>query len=146
MSGSDETAPPSFDADRLQQMFDASPFIAGMGLEALAVSAEDMAVEVRMAMAPQLERTAGSNQFHGGPIASLIDTAGDFAVGLAVGGGVPTIDLRVDYLRPAFGPHITAKATARRVGRTVGIADVDVFGADGKLVAIGRGCYSAKRG
>ena len=140
-----DTAPP-FDVARLQEIFDASPFIAGMGLEAVSVSPEALAVEVRVAMAPQLERTAGSDQFHGGPIAALIDTAGDFAVALAVGGAVPTIDLRVDYLRPAFGPHITAKATARRVGRTVGIADVDVFGADGKLVAIGRGCYSAKRG
>lgn len=139
-----EAAP--FDAVRLQAMFDASPFISGLGLVVVSVSAETRAVEVRMPMRPSLERARDSNQFHGGPIASLIDTAGDFAVGLAVGGGVPTIDLRVDYLRPAFGPHLLARATARRVGRTVGIADVDVTGADGKLVAIGRGCYSARRG
>lgn len=139
-----EIAP--FDVEKLQKMFDSSPFIAALGLEALSVKAETLMVEVRMPMKPSLERLPDSNQFHGGPIASLIDTTGDFAVGLAVGGGVPTIDLRIDYLRPAFGPYLTAHATARRVGRTIGIADVDVLGADGKLVAIGRGCYSAKRG
>ena len=137
---------PPFDVAGLQKMFDASPFISALGLEALSVKAEALEVEVRMPMNPSLERLPDSNQFHGGPIASLIDTTGDFAVGLAVGGGVPTIDLRIDYLRPAFGPYLTARATARRVGKTIGIADVDVFGADGKLVAIGRGCYSAKRG
>ena len=139
-----ETVP--FDAADLQKMFDASPFISALGLEVLSVTAETLEVEVRMPIIPSLERLPESNQFHGGPIASLIDTTGDFAVGLAVGGGVPTIDLRIDYLRPAFGPYLTAHATARRVGKTIGIADVDVFGADGKLVAIGRGCYSAKRG
>lgn len=139
-----ETAP--FDVEDLQKMFDASPFISALGLEVLTVTAETLEVEVRMPMNPSLERLPDSNQFHGGPIASLIDTTGDFAVGLAVGGGVPTIDLRIDYLRPGFGPYLTARASARRVGKTIGIADVDVFGADGKLVAIGRGCYSAKRG
>lgn len=139
-----ETTP--FDAADLQKMFDASPFISALGLEVLSVKADTLEVEVRMPMRPNLERLPDSNQFHGGPIASLIDTTGDFAVGLAVGGGVPTIDLRIDYLRPGFGPYLTARATARRVGKTIGIADVDVFGADGKLVAIGRGCYSAKRG
>lgn len=136
----------TLDAVGLQAMFDASPFIASLGLEVVSMSPDSHALEVRMPMRSNLERIAGSDQFHGGPIASLIDTAGDFAVGLAVGGGVPTIDLRIDYLRPAFGPHLLARATARRVGRTVGIADVDVLGADGKLVAIGRGCYSAKLG
>lgn len=136
----------TFDVAKLQSVFDASPAIANLGLEVVSIDAGALTLEVRMAMRPQLERAAGTDQFHGGPIAALIDTAGDFAVALGVGGAVPTIDLRVDYLRPAFGPHLIAKAVARRVGRTVGIADVDVMGADGKLVAIGRGCYSAKKG
>ena len=37
----------------------------------------------------ELERRAGTRQFHGGPIAALIDAAGDFAIGMLIGGGVP---------------------------------------------------------
>ncbi len=140
------TDEPVFGAEEIQALCDASPFIAALKMEVTAIDPAAGMVTFLMPMTPLAERAAGTNQFHGGPLASLIDVAGDFAVALAVGGGVPTIDLRVDYLRPAFGPHVEAHATARRVGRTVGIADVDVTGADGKLVAIGRGCYSAKIG
>ena len=70
-----ETVP--FDAADLQKMFDASPFISALGLEVLSVTAETLEVEVRMPMIPSLERLPESNQFHGGPIASLIDTIVD---------------------------------------------------------------------
>lgn len=132
--------------DSIMAMFAGSPFIAALEMEVTELDAAAGRIRLRMPMTAFSERAKGTNQFHGGALASLVDVAGDFAVALAVGGAVPTIDLRVDYLRPAFGPHVDAEATARRVGRTVGIADVDVLGADGKLVTIGRGCYSAKVG
>jgi acyl-coenzyme A thioesterase PaaI-like protein len=34
------------------------------------------------------------------------------------------------------------KATVRRLGRTVGVADVDIFNDKGALLAIGRGSYA----
>ena len=44
---------------------------------------------------------------------------------------------------------VTAVSTAlvgtgrlRRAGRTVGVVDVDVHDAEGRLVAVGRGCYT----
>ncbi len=68
-----------------------------------------------MPLAPEYERYPGTGQFHGGAIASLIDVAGDFALVLQVGGGVPTINLRIDYLRPAIGNLLaTASAAPRR--------------------------------
>ena len=77
---------------------------------------------------------------------TFIDVAGDFALALVVGGPVPTINLRVDYLRPATHTGLTATARVRRAGRTVGVVDVDVHDDSGKLVAVGRGCYSATPG
>ena len=87
-----------------------------------------------------------TGQFHGGPVASFIDTVGDFAVAAVVGGGVPTMNFRVDYLRPSGGPHLTGRAVARRIGRSVGVVDIDVTDAEGRLTAIGRATYSAKAG
>jgi len=80
---------------------------------------------------------------HGGAIASLIDAAGDFAVIAAVGRDVPTIDLRVDYLRPASAGALTATARTVRVGRSVAVADIDVVDESGTQIAIGRGVFKA---
>lgn len=99
-----------------------------------------------MPLRPELERGVGTKQFHGGPIAAFIDTVGDFAIGIVVGGGVPTVNLRVDYLRPAIGDSLTATARVRRAGKTYAVVDVDVMQPDGKLVAVGRGTYSSQRG
>jgi uncharacterized protein (TIGR00369 family) len=59
-----------------------------------------------------------------------------------VGGGVPTINLRIDYLRPGIGDYLDATAVVRRAGRTTAVIDIDVYGSDSKLVALGRGTYS----
>lgn len=129
--------------ERLQRYLDNSPFIAFMRMRAKAVELEKETVVLEMPMRPEFERGKGTGQYHGGVIATLIDVAGDFAVALVVGGPVPTINLRVDYLRPASNTNLTATARVRRAGRTVGVVDIDVHDDNGKLVAVGRGTYSA---
>ncbi len=125
----------------IQQRLDGSPFIAMLGLTVEKIDHESGVLVLRMAGRPHLERRAGSGQFHGGAIASLIDVAGDFAIGMLVGEGVPTMNLRIDYLRPAAGSHLDAIATLRKWGRTTAVVDVDVMSEDGRLVAIGRGTW-----
>jgi len=88
----------------------------------------------------------GTGQWHGGAIAALIDTAGDFAIVLRTNAPVPTINFRVDYLRPATTATLLAIARVRRAGRTVGLVDIDVEDAEGRLVAVGRGCYGTQPG
>ena len=53
-------------------------------------------------MRPEFERGAGTGQWHGGPLAAIIDTVGDYALIMALRRGLPTINFRVDYLRPAI--------------------------------------------
>lgn len=130
----------------IQGLLDDSPFIAFLGLTCEEVDRDAGTVSLRMPMRVELERGLGTGQFHGGPIASLIDTAGDFAVVLAAGAGVPTVNFRVDYLRPSFGKSLLAKATVRRAGRTIAVADVDVFDEQERLTAVGRGCYAMAPG
>ena len=138
--------PARLKAEDIQAMFDRSPFISGLGLQVQSLDYERSELTVLMPLNPSLERRAGTGQFHGGPIASFIDTVGDFAIGMMVGGGVPTINLRVDYLKPAVGDGITGTARVRRAGRTVAVVDIDVFDEKGSLVAIGRGTYSSRSG
>jgi len=132
--------------ETLQAWADASPFIRFCRMEVLSADAGAGTVEMKMPLQEPLQRAAGHAQFHGGPVASLIDTAGDFAVALMVKGTVPTINFRVDYVRPSSGAYLVARATARRVGRTVSVADVDVFDEQGRLTAMGRGTYGSQPG
>jgi uncharacterized protein (TIGR00369 family) len=133
-------------AAQVQAVFDASPFISFLGLEVVAVDHASSEIEVRMPLKPQLERRAGTRQFHGGPIASFIDVVGDFAIGMLVGGGVPTMNLRIDYLRPAIGDYVQGIGRIRRAGKTAAVIDVEVNDDQGRLVAVGRGTYSSQRG
>ena len=131
-------------AEQIQAMFDSSPFISGLDLQFQSLNYDAMVLTVLMPLNSSMERRAGTKQFHGGPIASFIDTVGDYAVGMMVGGGVPTINIRIDYLKPAVGDALTATARVRRMGRSVAITDIDVFDENNALVAIGRGTYFPK--
>ena len=71
------------------------------------------------AMRPEFERGAGTGQWHGGPMAAIIDTVGDYALIMALRRGLPTINFRVDYLRPAIKtrPHHHRHGAPRRQER-----------------------------
>jgi uncharacterized protein (TIGR00369 family) len=143
---SDKPAAAPLTAERIQAMLDGSPFIRFFGIQVAAIDAAAGRLVLAMELRPELERRQGTGQWHGGALAGLIDTAGDFAVALGLGAVVPTINFRVDYLRPAMTPRLTATATVRRAGRTVAVVDIDVEDGEGRLVAVGRGCYAAQPG
>ncbi|TAD88236.1 MAG: PaaI family thioesterase [Alphaproteobacteria bacterium] len=130
---------------RVFASFQTSPAIASLALFDVAME-PDGAVRASMPLGAQQERFPGSNQFHGGPVAALIDTIGDLAVAVAVDGPVPTVNLRIDYLKPALAPHLTASARVRRLGKSLAVTDIEVTDATGALVALGRGTYSTRVG
>jgi uncharacterized protein (TIGR00369 family) len=136
----------SVSREKLEALLSDSPFqkLLGLRLDAFDVAAQT--VTIRSVYGTNVERSAGSGQYHGGVIASLIDIAGDFALIAVLGHGVPTINFRVDYLRPAANTDLMAEARVRRAGRTIGVVDIDVLDANGRLIALGRGCYSTQPG
>jgi uncharacterized protein (TIGR00369 family) len=52
-----------------------------------------------------------------------------------------TIDLRIDYLRPAIGDAFVIHAEAVRVGAKVANARMEFRSADGKLLSTGTAAY-----
>lgn len=138
--------PQRLSREDVQRAFDASPFNAFLGMQVVDLDYDKSELTVTMPLNPALERRVGTQQFHGGPIASFIDSVGDYAIGMMLGGGVPTINLRIDYLKPAVGRPLTGTARVRRAGRTVSVVDVEVTTADGGLVAVGRGTYASQVG
>ncbi len=129
--------------DRLTLSVTHSPFHRLIGLEL--VRAQDGEVEMRLPWRDEFRRADDSDWYHGGIIAALVDIAGDYAIASKLGRWVATIDLRVDYLRPALEGELRALAHAVKVGRTVGVADVELRDAKGAVVAIGRCAYSTSQ-
>jgi uncharacterized protein (TIGR00369 family) len=137
----DDAPPRIVDAHAIR--FDHSPFMRFLGLEV--VRAEAGSIEVRLPFREEFLRGDGSDWLHGGVVSALADIVGDYAVVTETGVGVPTIDLRVDYLRPARRGDLTAVGRTLRVGRTVSVADVEIRDASGAIVAVGRGVYASPR-
>jgi uncharacterized protein (TIGR00369 family) len=126
----------------LQANLDRSPFIAFLGLKVVEADPAREQLTMTCTMRPEFERGAGTGQWHGGPLAAIIDTVGDYALVMALRRGLPTINFRVDYLRPAINTGLVITARVRRAGKSVGVVDVDVFDDRKALVAVGRAAYS----
>jgi uncharacterized protein (TIGR00369 family) len=135
------TGPP-LGKDELQERLAHSAFIDFLNLGVVSADPERGEVVMRAAMRPEFERGRGSGQWHGGPIAAIIDTVGDYALVMLMGRPLPTVNFRVDYLRPAVDTALIVTGRVRRNGRLVGIVDIDVSNEKGQLVAIGRATYA----
>lgn len=125
-----------------------------LGLRITRLHAEG--AEGRIAMRPELVGHYAHNRLHGGVISAAIDTMGGLAAMAAMGARhmddtpaqrlqrfskLGTIDLRVDYLRPAIGESFDVRAQVLRLGSRVASTRMEFLGADGKLLATGAGAY-----
>lgn len=132
----------SGDLTRLREELENPPFHGLLRPRPVRVEA-DGSVVVGLSYRPEFSGRRGENFFHGGVLASLADIAAHAAVALRAGGMAPTIDLRIDYLRPAPAGELLATARILKAGRTVSRADVEIRDCDGQLVAVGRGAFSS---
>lgn len=131
---------PAMSIDQLNAFIAMSPFIRDWGITITQASPEQQSLTMRMPWCPEGAGVDGSNVWHGGPIASLLDTAGAFAATMVAGRDCGTMAFGIDYLRPATG-DLVATARVRKAGRTMSTVEVDVTNSEGKLVAVGRGTF-----
>jgi uncharacterized protein (TIGR00369 family) len=129
-------------AGELRERLKGSPFVAFLDLDPVAFDAQAQTLDLRIAFRPEFQRGAEPGRWHGGLISALIDTAGDFVVIAMCRHAPPTVNFRVDYLKPAAGAFLVAKARLRRQGRTMAFVDIDVVDEADAVVALGRANYS----
>ena len=74
---------------------------------------------------------------HGGVLCTIADSAMGmaFASTLERGESFTTLELKINYLRPAWRTHLVADARVIKRGRDVGLTECDVLDGDGALVA-----------
>lgn len=115
------------------------PYHQWLGLEVLSVGKGEITLRARF-RDEWVVNTAGG-YIHGGILAALIDLTADWALVAYTGKGVPTLDLHVDYHRPARG-DLTVTGTVIKLGKQFSSAEARIHDNEGKLVASGRGLYS----
>ena len=125
--------------DDVQALITRVPFHQWLGLTVTAM--HDDGIELTAKWREDWVVNAERGYTHGGVLAALIDLAADWAMVKQTGRGVPTIDLRVDYHRPALRGDLVARGKVIRAGSQFATAEAQVFDADGKLLASGRGTY-----
>lgn len=119
---------------------DQSPYARFLGVEM--VREEEGLLEIRLPFREDFLRMDDSDSYHGGIICALADIAGAFAVLMAAGkGSGATVDLRIDYLKPAIRGDLVAIGRVVKAGRRLCRADMEVRDANSDLVAIGRGTF-----
>jgi uncharacterized protein (TIGR00369 family) len=125
--------------EHVQALITRAPYHQWLGLTVLAV--HDDGIELKAKWRDEWVVNIERGYVHGGVLAALVDLAADWAMVKQTGRGVPTIDLRVDYHRPAGRGDLTARGKVVRAGSQFATAEAQIFDQDGKLVASGRGTY-----
>lgn len=152
--GSDDVGPP----DQLMglaaetgpdgELIEALPFSREIGMRLHraenSVAVLSVAYDVRLVGEPE------SGVLHGGVITALLDTACGWSI-MTTGApisGVATLDLRIDYMRPAtVGETVYAKAECYRLTRSVGFARAIAYHvqAEADPVATAQGAFMLER-
>lgn len=125
--------------EKLQERLTANPFNAWMGLKILRL--DEDTIEIGMSWREEMISNPKARVTHGGILGALVDVGADFMIAAKAGAPAPTVDLRVDYHRPAMPGDLRVVGRIIRMGGTFSTAEAEVFDADDKLIASGRGLY-----
>lgn len=135
------TTPDTFGTTRseLQQRIQASPFNSWLGLRIEQILPDRVEFVVRWRQ--EFTGTPQLNRAHGGLLAALADAAAGYTLMAHTGVSVSTVDLRLDFHQAAGPGELRIKGTVVHQGRKISCADVQIFDANGRLVASGRGTF-----
>lgn len=120
-----------------QSVLSSQPFSQRMGVELTRLAPGFS--ELQLAVQPWLLQQHGF--VHGGVISYLADNALTFAGGSVLGDSV-TAEFKINYIRPAIGTRLIAKARAAHYGKTLAVCCCEVFCIDEngeKLCALAQG-------
>ena len=130
------------------------PFLEFLGIMIEPLEADSLCI--KLAMRDELRGYPGDGALHGGVISAMIDIIGGAVVAWKLLKdaneqamqeqikrlqNMSTVDLRVDYLRPAKGSEFTATASILRIGKKIVVTRMELHNDKQILVAVGIGTY-----
>ncbi|MCD8264544.1 MAG: PaaI family thioesterase [Tannerellaceae bacterium] len=115
-----------------------NPYVNYLGIELLTV--EDGLIEDRMPLRDEQKQYSGVS--HGGVLAALADTIAGYAAYTLTPPekDVLTAELKVSFLRAAWGKVLTAKGYVIKPGRNVHFSECEIY-CDDKLVCKASGTF-----
>ncbi|MBV8470778.1 MAG: thioesterase family protein [Burkholderiaceae bacterium] len=154
MTATSQFFEPEFSAS-LHNLFETLiPFNKLLGLQIDAIEPTEVRGSLRMR--PDLIGHFTHQRLHGGVISATLDAVAGLAIMAAIGarhmdespqarlqrfGKLGTIDLRVDYLRPAKGELFHLRAEVMRLGSRVASCRMEFSDAQGLLLSTGAAAY-----
>ncbi len=106
-----------------QTVLDAQPFSRLLGTTIHSISAQGITLELVL----RADMSQQNGFAHGGVISYLVDNALTFAGGSVLGASVLTSEYKINYLRPAKGEYLQARATVLYSGKRQAVVRCDVF-------------------
>lgn len=125
-----------------REVLASQPFSQHIGAELVALSPGRCELQV-----PITDAVKQQHGFvHGGVLSYAADNALTFAGGTALRVPVVTSEFKINYLRPAIGERLVARAEAVHTGKSQAVCRCDVFvvkGSEEKLCAVAQGTIAA---
>ena len=109
--------------DFAKQIFDAQPFTQYLGADLLEASPDG--VVMALDLSPHHLQQHGI--VHGGVLSTMADLALAFAGGIAMGSDAVTSEFKINYIRPAKGNGLIAKAQAIGVTKRQALVRAEIL-------------------
>jgi uncharacterized protein (TIGR00369 family) len=109
-----------------RQILASQPFSVLLGAELLSFSQGN--AELKIPIKADLKQQHGF--VHGGVISYAADNALTYAGGSALGQGVVTSEFKINYVRPAMGEFLVARASVVHCGKNQAVCRSDVYVSD----------------
>ncbi len=106
-----------------RQVLASQPFSVLLGAELLAYSPGH--AELKVPIRDELKQQHGF--VHGGVVSYAADNALTYAGGSTMGRGVVTSEFKINYVRPAIGEYLVARATVVHAGKNQAVVRCDVY-------------------
>ena len=106
-----------------RQVLAAQPFSVLLGAELIGFS--QGSAELKVPIKPELRQQHGF--VHGGVLSYAADNALTYAGGGVLGPGVVTSEFKINYVRPATGDFIVARATVIHAGTNQAVCRCEVY-------------------
>lgn len=138
MSYTDELKPKPLNRKELGALMPQMPFNHLLGMKVSRVYADGLTLE--MEITDRMKNILGT--LHGGATAALIDAAiGVSIIGQLGGRPATTVEMKVNYLRPAKEGKVRARAKIVKLGKTLAVATAEVHDPHGHIIATGSATY-----
>jgi len=138
MSGGDNQVSPEALLAMGRGVLASQPFSVLIGAEMHALSPGS--VDLQLRLTAQLKQQNGFA--HGGIVSYMADNALTFAGGTALRVPVVTSEFKINYVRPAVGDRLIARAKAVHTGSSQAVCTCEIFAVTGgveKLCALAQG-------